>query len=222
MSKFKEFTSEEGGRWIGLNADRCTIPDYVLQDIVQEQIAKSSGIVYFTTLGEYVHALRTEDGQEWDVSNGWRQPVGEILVQQPTPENVPTTNESTGGDPADRTPLPYMPDHEKWFIIGFTSIMSLVHNEAVYKGFWDDRITSGTKYMLMVTELAEGFESVRDGTGTLPDDHCPSFNREVIELADTVIRIMDYAGQHDLPLAEAIISKYRYNVTRPRMHGKLF
>ena len=42
------------------------------------------------------------------------------------------------------------------------------------------------------------------------------------ELADTVIRIMDYAFGNDLDIAGAIIAKIEYNKSREYMHGKSF
>ncbi len=39
------------------------------------------------------------------------------------------------------------------------------------------------------------------------------------ELADAIIRILDYAGAYDIPLAKALIQKHAYNVSRPYRHG---
>lgn len=94
-----------------------------------------------------------------------------------------------------------------------------------FQGFWpmpdDPRLQDPTwnlgRIMLMVTELAEAAEGVRKPK---PDEHCPNFSSEVIELADAVIRILDYAGKKKLPLAEALTAKLTYNLCRPYMHGK--
>jgi NTP pyrophosphatase (non-canonical NTP hydrolase) len=42
------------------------------------------------------------------------------------------------------------------------------------------------------------------------------------ELADVVIRIMDYAFGHDFDVAGAILAKIEYNKSREFMHGKAF
>ena len=42
------------------------------------------------------------------------------------------------------------------------------------------------------------------------------------ELADAVIRIMDYAFGKDLDVAGAIVAKIEYNSDREFMHGKSF
>lgn len=42
------------------------------------------------------------------------------------------------------------------------------------------------------------------------------------EIADIVIRCLDFAGEHGIDLAEVIREKLEYNATRARMHGKKF
>ncbi len=74
--------------------------------------------------------------------------------------------------------------------------------------------------MLEVTELAECVEGVRRGNP--PDEHCPEFTTEEIELADCVIRIMDHATARNCRLGEAIVAKMEYNEGRPYKHGKAF
>lgn len=75
----------------------------------------------------------------------------------------------------------------------------------------------GLRLMLMVSELSELLEGVRKNVG--PDSHIPEFTNEEAELADTVIRAMNYATERKLRLAEAIIAKQNYNRTRPFRHG---
>lgn len=40
-----------------------------------------------------------------------------------------------------------------------------------------------------------------------------------VELADVIIRIADCCYERDIPLADAIDAKLRYNETRPYRHG---
>lgn len=73
---------------------------------------------------------------------------------------------------------------------------------------------------LMHSELGERTEAQRK---TLPSDKLPStYSGEEEELADTIIRILDYAGRRRMKLGEAIVLKMRYNAGRPFMHGKGF
>lgn len=69
-----------------------------------------------------------------------------------------------------------------------------------------------TKLMLVVSELGECLEAIRKGDKA----------NEVEEIADAVIRLLDYAGTYRLQLADAIIKKMAVNEGRPYMHGKAF
>ena len=51
------------------------------------------------------------------------------------------------------------------------------------------------------------------------DEHLPEFRSIEVELADAVIRIMDYAQRYGYRVPEALAAKAAYNKTRPRMHG---
>lgn len=71
---------------------------------------------------------------------------------------------------------------------------------------------AGELFMLMVTELAEGFEGIRKD---LMDDKLPHRKMEEVELADTIIRICDYAGYKGFDLDGAIAEKREFNANRP-------
>lgn len=95
-----------------------------------------------------------------------------------------------------------------------------IHKWAKSKGFWDTERNDGECIALMHTELSEALESIRKGNPA--DEHCPDFSNTEIEMADTVIRIMDFCAARGLRLAEAIQAKMNYNETRPHKHGKKF
>ncbi len=65
---------------------------------------------------------------------------------------------------------------------------------------------------LMHSELSEAMEGVRKN---LMDDKLPHRPMVEAELADTVIRIMDYAGRFKLDIGGAIIEKMDFNKNRP-------
>lgn len=69
----------------------------------------------------------------------------------------------------------------------------------------------GEQMMLMGTELAEAYEGWRKN---LDDKHLPHRTNMEVELADLVIRIMDFAGYNKLDLGGAIAEKFAYNQTR--------
>lgn len=78
----------------------------------------------------------------------------------------------------------------------------------------------GQKLALMTSEISEALDNIRHGRPT--DDKIPEFTGEEAELADVIIRIMDYAGRKGLHLGEAILAKHKVNLSRPYKHGKKF
>lgn len=81
--------------------------------------------------------------------------------------------------------------------------------------------------MLMVTELAECCEGERKN---LPDDKLPHRRMAEVELADCIIRILDYSHAHAYDIGGAFIEKMEYNRSREdhthkarlMEHGKKF
>jgi len=92
-----------------------------------------------------------------------------------------------------------------------------VHRIAVEHGWWDNQRSTGEALMLIVTELAEAMEAYR--IGNPQSDVIPGFSRLEEELADVIIRVLDFAGGTGLDLEGAIESKVSYNETRPYRHG---
>jgi hypothetical protein len=108
-----------------------------------------------------------------------------------------------------------------------TAVMELAHENSRSHGFWDWYeahkhepesviIWKLSRIALIHSEPSECLEGIRK---SLPDDHLPHRSMEVSELADTVIRILDYCGGHGLPLGKVILEKMAYNANRPFMHG---
>ena len=86
----------------------------------------------------------------------------------------------------------------------------------------------GEMIALMHSELSECLEGVRK---SIPDTHLPQYSMEIVELADTVIRIFDYAEGHKLgSLGPVILNKILFNrdredhkrEARERPNGKKF
>lgn len=92
--------------------------------------------------------------------------------------------------------------------------------EASKKAGWHTNIETGEllnrnkgeMLMLVVSEVAEAMEGERKG---LMDDKLPHRPMAEVELADAVIRIMDYAGRWGYDLGGAIAEKLAFNAQRP-------
>lgn len=76
---------------------------------------------------------------------------------------------------------------------------------------------NGEMIALMHSELSEALEGDRHHNP--PSDHIPEFSALEEEMADTVIRIADFAEYRKLRLAEAIVAKLKYNAGRGYKHG---
>lgn len=104
---------------------------------------------------------------------------------------------------------------------GWNNLAQDVHENAVNKGFWPDGgRNDGEIIALIHSELSEALEAIR--TGNPPDDKLPEFSSAEVELADVVIRIMDYGIGRGWRVAEAIEAKAPFNKTRAFKHGKAF
>lgn len=104
------------------------------------------------------------------------------------------------------------------------------------KGFWpmivDDKLiepysksaerlmlaVKSQKIMLVVTELAELVEGLRKPEPASIE----GFTHEEEEVADAIIRLLDYAGAYGLRVGEALAAKMVKNEGRPFRHGKEF
>ena len=97
-------------------------------------------------------------------------------------------------------------------------LRDLCHGNAVKSGWWTD-IKTGEKIernkaeliCLMHSELSECMEGVRKN---LMDDKLPHRKMEEVELADTIVRIMDYCGAYGLDIEGAVMEKIQYNQNR--------
>lgn len=104
------------------------------------------------------------------------------------------------------------------FINSANKMKQQIHDNAVKHGWWDNEREDGTCIALMHSELSECLEAMRNDFNA-PDKHCPEFSAVTVELADCIIRILDFCGKKNLPIAEAIVAKHQHNINRPYKHG---
>lgn len=106
------------------------------------------------------------------------------------------------------------------FIAHWEETQKIVHANAISKKFWDNERNAGESIALIHSELSECLEALRYGNP--PSDKIPEFSGAEEELADTVIRIMDFAEGMGFNVAGAIKAKHQYNLGRQEKHGKKF
>ncbi len=103
---------------------------------------------------------------------------------------------------------------------GIDHLARKIHHTAVEHGFWPEGRNDAECIALMHSELSEALEALRSGNP--PSEKIPGYSNLAEELADAMIRIMDFALAKDIPLGYAILAKMAYNEGRPYKHGRKF
>lgn len=103
----------------------------------------------------------------------------------------------------------------------FNIMRDEIHKNAVNHGWWDEERSFGDILSLCHSELSEALEEHRNGHSPTEIYYSEEGKPEgiSIELADCIIRILDYCGHEGIDIAQAMIIKHEYNKSRPYRHG---
>jgi NTP pyrophosphatase (non-canonical NTP hydrolase) len=132
---------------------------------------------------------------------------------------------------------------------GLNALRDAAYENAKAHGFHEVKRTVGDAIMLIVTEAGEAFEAYREGApvnemryeckhpkGDCGEDRsrrCPdergvldsnhgSLHKPVgvpSEIADIIIRCLDFSGEHGIDIESAVLEKMAFNKSRPFRHG---
>lgn len=114
-----------------------------------------------------------------------------------------------------------------------------IYKNALAHGWYESERTFGEIIALCHAELSEALEEYRNGympneiyydcncdraeNNGMPITPCKNCSTKPegipIELADCIIRILDYCGSQGIDIDDAIRIKHAYNKTRPYRHG---
>ena len=109
----------------------------------------------------------------------------------------------------------------KTIMTGINEVAKQIHENAVDHGWWDEERGFPEVLVLIHSEVSEALEEYRNGR--LPTEVYTGNNGKPegipIELADVIIRVLDYCGYAGIDIDAAISQKHEYNRTRPYRHG---
>lgn len=111
---------------------------------------------------------------------------------------------------------------QQWSAVAIGELAADIHAIHVRKQFYDEPKTVSHLMGLVMTELAETIEADRQHENDKPSEKIPEFTKEEEEVADAIIRLLDFSGYRKLRIGAAVLAKHEYNRSRPPKHGKRY
>lgn len=99
----------------------------------------------------------------------------------------------------------------KVYAKSINDLQILCYGLAKTSGWHEEPLHDGVRIALMHSELSEALEGLRKD---IYDDHLKDRKMVEVELADTIIRILDFAGLKGYDLGGAMVDKLIYNQNR--------
>jgi len=214
VSFFIEMRCEKRGDGRPNNDNRCWSDD---NDGPMDMAEDSLGDVILTV--SRLTKIAKESGWKNILGTGWVCPG----CQKHMEEN----------NPMRKSPYEIIRENSKFNPYPFVDHSALsrlsadIHQNNIDAGWWDKPREDGTLLMLMVSEIAEAMEGLRKD---LMDDKLSHYKMVDVELADALIRILDYCGSRDIDIGQIVAEKRAFNFTRAdhqrenraTEHGKKF
>lgn len=106
-------------------------------------------------------------------------------------------------------------------MIGLNEVAKEIHENAIEHGWWEEKRGFPEILALIHSEVSEALEEYRNGREATESYFSDNGKPEGIptELADVIIRVLDYCGYAEIDIDAAITQKHKYNKTRPYRHG---
>ena len=114
--------------------------------------------------------------------------------------------------------LAYKNGYERGRAEALTSLAKEIHQIAIDKGWWETPPKFGETVALCHAELSEALEEYRAERPALWYEGAKP-EGVAVEMADCLIRILDWFGHTGLDVDGIVRTKTEYNKTRPYRHG---